>query len=317
MAAGVLAVPVALADVASATPCPSTPLPIPCLTTPGATTAPTITGTKQVGTVVTATAPVWDQEEVTTTYQWTRDGTDIAGATMATYTLTGADFDKQVVVTATGTNGTGLAGSSDSAAIKPTLGAAITPSVAPRILGSSDVGGTILSKPGTWPGTPEPTFTYQWFRSRASGSGYEAIKGATTASYSPVLADSGRRIALVVTASRPGFAKGVAASNVARVPKAGSSVRLTFSRSTVKSTQQAGVRVVVSSTAGIVPTGKVTILDGTRRLRTVALTTTSKGTASFKLPRLARGTHRLVARYVGDNAHLGSDSTKRVLVVTR
>ena len=51
---------------------------------PVAVTGVTVSGTGKVGTSLTATPPVWDNDAVTTTYQWQRDGVNISGATATT-----------------------------------------------------------------------------------------------------------------------------------------------------------------------------------------------------------------------------------------
>jgi hypothetical protein len=320
VAAGVLVVPVTLAGPASAAPCPVLPLPLPiplpCLATPAATSPAVITGETKIGRTIKASEPQWDQSGVTTTFQWLRDGADIADATTASYALTGDDFGTTIMVRATGTNSLMLPGTSDSAAVEPEMGDAITPVTRPVVTGSTAVGGTLTTTDGTW-GEPVPTFEYQWYRSRPSGSGSQRIEGAGTASYSPIAADAGRKIVAIVVAERIGYAKGAGLSNVVIVPKAVSTTALALLKRTVRTSQSAQVRVTLSSSAGIVPTGFVAIFDGVRRLRTFAFAMPANGVATFNIKRLARGTHRLTARYAGDNAHAGSVSPVQVLTVTK
>lgn len=67
---------------------------------------PAITGTPTVGQELTVSTGVWNtrgsQTTLEFTYQWTRDGVDIAGATSAAYTLVMADGGTDVgcIVTA-------------------------------------------------------------------------------------------------------------------------------------------------------------------------------------------------------------------------
>jgi hypothetical protein len=63
---------------------------------------PTITGTKTVGQTLTAVPGAWDTG-VVLTYQWTRAGVNIAGATAATYRLVAADRTRLITVKVTGT----------------------------------------------------------------------------------------------------------------------------------------------------------------------------------------------------------------------
>jgi len=58
-------------------------------------TPPVVTGTGTVGQVLTTTNGTWIQAG-TYTYQWQRDGTNIAAATAGTYTLVAADSGHKV-----------------------------------------------------------------------------------------------------------------------------------------------------------------------------------------------------------------------------
>ena len=292
------------------------PLPPVCLLPPEAA-PPMVSGEKKVGTTVTASEPDWDQPDVVTSYQWLRSGTAIPDATTATYELVGDDFGETISVRATGRRAAGLPGTTDdSEAFEPAKGDPIVATARPVLRGSSAVGGTLTTSNGQW-GDPEPTYTYQWFRSRTSGAGAQPIPGATTTSYSPVGADAGRKIVARVVAERIGYEKGAAFSGVKAVPRASSTAALTLPRKRVQATQQAVARVVVRSRAGLVPTGTLKVFDGTRVLRTTRLGPGSGGAATFTLPRLKKGIHRLTARYVGDGAHLGTVSAVQVLTVTR
>lgn len=66
---------------------------------------------------------------------------------------------------------------------------------APEITGAAEVGQTLTCSPGSWRGTPAPTYAYQWLR---NGS---AITGATSATYSVQAADSDDGLECVVTAT--------------------------------------------------------------------------------------------------------------------
>jgi hypothetical protein len=323
LTSGLLLVPASPASADLCLPLPGVPcipgvpeLPGIPLFPPTATTPPTITGTIQVGKVVTATAPTWDQDGVTTTYQWLRDGADIPGATMQAYPLTGDDFGTMVSVRATGQGLSLLPGTSDSAEVEPAKGDAIKATRAPAISGTVVVGQPLRTSDGEW-GEPAPTYTYQWYRSRFSGRGAELITGATSATYTPVTGDTGRVVIALVTAERIGYEKGVALSNAVRVPKTTSTVGLSLVRSTVRRTQAPSVRVVLGSGAGLTPTGVVTIFDGTRRVRSFTVSAAAGGVATFQIARQGVGRHRLTARYVGDTAHQTSTSGVAVLTVTR
>jgi hypothetical protein len=76
----------------------------------------------------------------------------------------------------------------------------------PSISGSPAQGQTLTASPGTWTGTPGPTFAYQWLRCPASGgapngSDCASIDGATTTSYVVAAGDVGFTLRVRVTAT--------------------------------------------------------------------------------------------------------------------
>jgi hypothetical protein len=76
-------------------------------TSPGITVAPAITGTTTVGQTLSVSNGTWSGSPTGYTYQWTRDGLDIASATANTYVLVSGDSGKLIgcYVTATDANG--------------------------------------------------------------------------------------------------------------------------------------------------------------------------------------------------------------------
>lgn len=53
---------------------------------------------------------------------------------------------------------------------------------------------------GTWTGTPPITYSYQWLRCGAEGSGCSDISGATSSTYTIASADLGHSLEVTVTA---------------------------------------------------------------------------------------------------------------------
>ncbi len=96
---------------------------------PRNTAPPAITGTPAVGRALTCSTGTWSGDAVQYAYTWSRNGTPIAGATAATYTVAPPDGGKQLTCTVTATNETGSA-SATSAAVtvrgrgRPTAAAA-------------------------------------------------------------------------------------------------------------------------------------------------------------------------------------------------
>src|SRR4051794_35400186 len=70
----------------------------------------------------------------------------------------------------------------------------------PTIAGTAQVGQTLTASPGTWTGSPAPTYTYAWQRCDAGGGACVGT-GATATTYVPGAADQGRTMRVVVTAS--------------------------------------------------------------------------------------------------------------------
>jgi hypothetical protein len=88
----------------------------------------------------------------------------------------------------------------------------------PTISGSPAQGQTLTAAPGTWTGTPAPTFAYQWLRcppsgGASNGSDCASIDGATTTSYVVAAGDVGFRLRVKVTGSNADGVGSPAVSN--------------------------------------------------------------------------------------------------------
>ncbi len=171
------------------------------------TSLPSITGTRVDGSTLSAVDGAWSgTAPISYGYQWRRCDAagngcaDIAGATGATYVLTGADADHalRVVVIATNSGGSASATSPDSGPI------AATPPVntaAPAISGTPVDANTLTAGDGTWTGTPTITFTHQWQRCDAAGSNCSDIAGATGQTRDLTPADVGHTLRVRVSAA--------------------------------------------------------------------------------------------------------------------
>lgn len=181
---------------------------------PANTALPAITGTARVGQVLTVSDGTWTgNPPATFAYQWQRGTTNISGATSKTYTLVTADAGQTVraIVTATNTEGTASATSAATASVTQTP----ANTAVPTVTGTARVGQTLTAAPGTWTGTPAPTYTYQWQR------GTTNISGATNATYVLVAADAGQTIRVVVTGTNSAgnaTANSAATSSVTQTP---------------------------------------------------------------------------------------------------
>ncbi len=161
------------------------------------TVVPTLSGTTQRGSGLTATSGTWSGIDNTYGYQWQRDGTDIANATAATYTLGADDVGKaiRVVVTATNPEGSASRASAATATIRtaPPVNTAV-----PMITGAAMRTSTLSASQGTWNGAGN-TYAYQW--QQDPGTGFIDIAGATGTTYVLGVAEVSKRIRVRVTAA--------------------------------------------------------------------------------------------------------------------
>jgi len=153
-----------------------------------------ITGTAQVGSTLTAGALT--PSAATVTYQWQRCTTSsgtyaaISGATLSTYTPVAGDTTYYIEVVATGT---GIySGSATSAATSAVIAQIALSGVS--ITGTAQVGSVLTAVVAP----SGATVNYQWLRS-ATGSGYTAIVGATSSTYTPVAGDATYYISVAAT----------------------------------------------------------------------------------------------------------------------
>ena len=166
-----------------------------------ATGQPTISGTAQVGETLTVdTSGISDDDGLTHavfSYQWHGDGSDIAGATNAAYTLTDADEGKAISVTVSFTDDAGNAESLTSAATGAVAARPNSQATGlPTISGTAQVGETLtadVSGIADADGLDNVAFSYQW---QADGAD---IAGATVSTYTLVEADEGKAVSVTVS----------------------------------------------------------------------------------------------------------------------
>lgn len=321
--AGSLAVPALLtagagtASAAGGAPMRDLCLPVPglpCVPLPGgptATTPASISGSPKVDLVLTANDPTWSDPSTVTTYQWQRDGASISGATKKTYTVQLDDIGANITVAATGTVNLLNSTTSVSDPVIGVTGEAPTATRPPTIAGTGRPGDKLTAAPGTWSGSPTPTFSYQWYR--VSGGSTGIITGAADQTYVPKTGDAGSKLAVVVSAERPGHETGMAAAAVTIIKRT-STTKLTSRSQQVSGARPAVVQITIAS-AGGTPTGRVQLLDDEKKIDTVKVGTRAHGTVKVTLPRLSAGTHVLRARFVGTGTIAASTSKKLVLTV--
>lgn len=154
-----------------------------------------ISGTAKVGQVLTASAGmVTGSPTPTPTYQWKRNGVNIAGATSASYALVVADLAATITVVITESNGVGSSASATSSATAPVAAADAAPTITSvSVTGTPTEGNSLQSSVVGTAGSPVAVVTYQWLRAGV------AISGATAVTYTLVTADVGAAISVRVT----------------------------------------------------------------------------------------------------------------------
>jgi hypothetical protein len=100
---------------------------------------PTITGTIGVGNTVTATTGTWGPGSVSFAYRWKLNGNNITDATLATYSLSSADFGGSLTVEVTATRA-GYTTVVKTSAARVVIAGKFSNSVLPAISGTATVG---------------------------------------------------------------------------------------------------------------------------------------------------------------------------------
>ncbi|NDG31716.1 hypothetical protein EB118_16805, partial [bacterium] len=166
------------------------------------TAIPTISGTVAPASTITASTGTWTAVPAITSYsyQWRADGVNISGATSASYTVALADIGKKLSCLVTATNSVGSIGEKTADTITVPNATAPSNTAGPTISGSFVLNGTVTATTGSWNGTPPITYTIQWYRSPADGSG---VLG-TGSNYIITMADTNQKIYARVIANNPG-----------------------------------------------------------------------------------------------------------------
>ncbi len=185
----------------------------PAVEAPGATVRPAISGTPKFGETLSVSDGEWDQRIDSYSYQWLRQGAAISGATAPTYTTGLADVGKQVTALVTAHPVGAPSGSAQADPVLVDEGDAAVAATAPSIEGLVAVDQVITAVPGAWD-LAGLDFSYAWM---ADG---KPMPGQTGDSLALRESDLGKVISLVVTATKPGHADGVATSGAATVAEA-------------------------------------------------------------------------------------------------
>ena len=242
-----------------------------------------LSGTAQPGSTLTATAPAWFQQDVTTTVAWLRDGTPIPGASGTTYQVQGADVGHTVSARVTGAKDGYTSTTITTSGLPATQAGAPTATAAPRITGTARVGRTLKVAGAQWsvPGTS----TYAW-----------TVDGKTVgagASYQPKPADAGKQVTVTETFAATGYATATASATSGKVAKA--KVSLKVSHGKAKRGKKVSATIRAASPDLSVP-GKVKLTYAGTKLKAAKL---KKGKVTVKLPAHKAGRYKLKVTYPG------------------
>lgn len=158
-------------------------------------TKPNIVGTSQVGQTLSVNPGYWEPG-TTLSYQWLRNGSEIAGATGPALSLSNLDNGTWISIRVTGskTRMADLVLTSDPVKITTTT-LSLTPT--PTITGIPRLGQTLTANAGIW--DQGVSLQYQWNR---DGS---PISGATSVNYVISSTDLEKSLTVSVTGSKPDF----------------------------------------------------------------------------------------------------------------
>lgn len=173
---------------------------------PAATSTPVVTGSGTVGELLHVSGPAWDVPDVTTSYQWLRNGAAISGATGVDYEVVSTDVGKSLSVRATGTLAGYDAGSALSNAVTGVLGATTTAVTPPTLSGTGRVGSALTATLPTWD-QPGVTTTYRWLRDGV------AVGSTNSLTFTPRESDLGGTITFEATGKRTGYNNAVVAAS--------------------------------------------------------------------------------------------------------
>lgn len=260
---------------------------------PAPTSTPTIAGQPMVGGTLTANSS-WNGAPSGLTYQWSRDGVDLDGATQRSYTVRPEDAGSRLAVRISPTD---RFYASVVARSLPTLPVGTRVSLSAPTRATYGRGGSVEV---TSTGDGAPT------------SGRVELRRGSTLLGSATMVDGTARVAVSGTSWVAGrndlhavLLDGTGATrsgtSTVTVAKARpSAVRTSMKTSIKRSTRlRVAVRVVVPGVAR--PTGRVQVRDGRRTVKGATLSSSRSGRVTLTLPTLRRGTHVLRVRYLGSS----------------
>lgn len=158
---------------------------------------PQIRGVMSVGSTLTALPGKWSSDTLFS-YQWTANGTPIAGATASTLTLGASQYKKLIGLELTGYKTDFVPFTTSTEQNFPVTIGSLTTTPKPTISGTAKVGKKLTAKAGTWKPAPV-TLAYQW---KANG---KAITGATKSTFTVTKAVKGKKLTVSVKGAKSAF----------------------------------------------------------------------------------------------------------------
>ena len=182
---------------------------IPGGTAPEPKVLPEVSGKPALGETLSCSTGTWSgTAPISYAYKWLRNGSPIGGATQSTYTVVELDQGRSLACEVTASNAAGSRGqqSWNSVSVPASPPELLTP---PQVLGiaPAQVGESLTCLPGTWRGSPPPTFTYQWLREGTN------IAGASSATYTVRTEDQLRALSCRVKATNSAGSAEASSSN--------------------------------------------------------------------------------------------------------
>jgi hypothetical protein len=169
---------------------------------------PSISGKALNGSTLKAKPGKWaSPDTLTYSYQWQRcesiaDCTNIAGASAASYKLTGADLAHRVTVLVKATDETGQGG---EARATPTGSVTQPPppsnTALPVISGTAEDGELLTATSGSWASSEPLRYSYQWQLCDATGAVCVNVVKATHSSFKPTSSDVAAEMTVIVSAT--------------------------------------------------------------------------------------------------------------------
>ncbi len=159
--------------------------------------APALPHRPRVGQTLAATPGTWRPSAVRVSYQWYVRGSAVAGATEATFRVKPGALGDRIGVAVTAKKRGYRTATAFSRPTGTVRVGRLVAKQAPRIAGQPRVGKRLMVTSGVI--RPAGRLRYQW------RVGAKAVAGATRAAYRPTRADRGKRVKVVVTATKNGY----------------------------------------------------------------------------------------------------------------